>query len=209
MSELTAVAFDRFLACLDPVQEKAAGKYEFLRLKLVKILMWKGCPESQADTLADAALDRVAMKIFGGEQVKNPNAYACEVLRFVWLEHTRKRKEDAVGDELPEIAVEPDLEFLNDPDLRLRCLRKCLAEVVPDDNDRMLITGYYDTQTGGKNKDVRKNLAEKLDLSMTALKVKACRIRNRLEACINECVERLGVTETAVSGTALQRRGKA
>jgi len=90
--------------------------------------MWKGCPESEADTLADRALDRVAAKIAQGEKIRSMNAYACEVLRFVWLEHLRQRRETiAVGGEMPENAVAPDIEILRDPDLRLRCLRKCLA----------------------------------------------------------------------------------
>lgn len=204
MSTLTATAFEQLLFRLDADQMRAAEKYEELRLKLVKCLTWKGCPESEADTLADTALDRVAMKITKGEQVQNIKAYACEVLRYVWLEFIRKRKEDAAGDNLPEPAVEPDIEILQDPDLRLRCLRKCLAEVVPDEKDKSLIIGYYDTESGEKNKDIRKNLAEKLGLSMNTLKVKACRLRDRLEKCINECVARLvagGVTKTPVSDT--------
>jgi len=180
---------------------QAAEKYEELRLKLVKILSWKGCPDTEADALADTTLDRVADKLVKGEQIQNLNAYASEVLRFVWLEHSRKHKEDAAGDDLPEIEVQPNIEILNDPDLRMRCLRKCMAEVVSDPSDKILIVGYYDAEAGEKNKDTRKNLAEKLGLTMTTLKVKACRLRNRLEKCINECVEKLNVTKTSASDT--------
>jgi DNA-directed RNA polymerase specialized sigma24 family protein len=205
VSVLTATAFEKLLVCLDPVRETAAGKYELLRLKLAKTFVWKGCPESEADALADTVLDRAALKIASGEQIKNINAYAAEVSRFVWLEHLRRRREDAVGDDLPEVAMQADIEILNDPDLRMQCLRKCLAEVVPDEADRMLIVGYYDTEAGGKNKDSRKQLADKLNISMTTLKVKACRLRSRLETCINECVARL-VTETPVSDTYIREK---
>ena len=202
MSTLTATDFEQLLTRLDGDPTIAAEKYEILRLKLVKCLTWKGCPDSEADTLADITLDRVAAKIAQGEQILNINAYACEVLRFVWLEHLRKHKEIITNDgEMPETAVEPDIEILNDPDVRLRCLRKCMTEVVPNDADRKLIIGYYDTDAGEKNKDARKNLAEKLGLTMTTLKVKACRLRDRLEDCINECVERLIVTKTPESAT--------
>lgn len=201
MSTLTATAFEHLLVRLDADQTQAAEKYEQLRQKLVKCLTWKGCPESEADTLADTTLDRVAFKLTQGEVIQNINAYACEVLRYVWLEFNRKRKEDAAGDELPEVAVQPEIEIFNDPDLRLRCLRKCLAEVVPDEKDKILIIGYYDTEAGEKNKDNRKNLAEKLGLKMNALKVKACRLRERLEKCINDCVARLSVTKNSFSDT--------
>ena len=205
MFPLDANAFEQLLARLDPVQEKAAEKYEILRVKLVKALTWKGCPESRADELADIVLDRMAMKIAGGEKVDNMNAYSQQVLRFVWLEQSRKNKEDTAGDDLPEVVVQPDIEILNDPDVRMRCLRKCLAEVIPDGEDRKLIVGYYDTASAEKNKESRKNLADKFDLTMTNLKVKACRLRNRLEACIIECVERLNVTKTPDFDTNTQR----
>jgi DNA-directed RNA polymerase specialized sigma24 family protein len=207
MSTLTATAFEQFLIRLDKDQALAAEKYETLRLKLIKAFIWKGCGESAADGLADAALDRVALKLSKGEQIQNLNAYALEVSRFVWLEFMRKRKESTTDDgNLPESAAAPEIEILNDPDLRLRCLRKCMAEVVSDERDRTLIIGYYDADAGEKNKDARKNLAEKLGLTMTTLKVKACRLRERLERCINECVARLeagggAVTKMPVSGT--------
>ena len=202
MSAITATAFETLLIRLDGDRDIAAEKYELLRLKLVKCITWKGCPDTEADSLADIVLDRIAVKLAQGERIQNPTAYACEVLRFVWLEHRRKRKEFVTEDgEMPEEAVLPDIDVLKDPDLRLRCLRKCLAEVVPDDRDRRLIIGYYNAEVGAKNKDVRKTLAEELGLTMVTLKVKACRIRERLEKCINECISRLSVTKPPRSST--------
>ncbi len=197
MSNLTANTFELLLERLGTEPAKCAENYELLRLKLVKSLTWKGCPDSEADALADVALDRVAAKLAQGEQILNINAYAMEVLRFVRLEHIRKHKEFAAGDDLPETAVQPEIELFDEPDIRLRCLRKCLAEVVSNDNDKMLIVGYYDMEAGDKLKDIRKNLAEKLGLTMTTLKVKACRLRERLEKCINGCAAKLTVTKTS------------
>jgi DNA-directed RNA polymerase specialized sigma24 family protein len=191
MTALTPGSFERLLGRLDSNSVQAAEKYELLRQKLINSLIWKSCPESEAEALVDTAFDRIANKLSAGEEIKNITAYAGEVARFVWLEHIRRYKELAVGERLPEIAVVHNFEVLTDPDLRTRCLRKCLAEVVPDDRDRSLIIGYYDLKTGEKNKDHRKNLAQKLNLTMTTLKVKACRIRERLEKCINECVTKL------------------
>lgn len=187
---------------LFPSAADSAEKYELLRQKLVKCLTWKGCPEAEADALADTALDRVATKIAQGEKIENIKAYACEVLRYVWLEFIKKHREIAPGDEnMPDTAVEPNPELFDEPDVRLRCLRKCLAETVPDDKDRVLIVGYYDLDAGDKIKNVRKDLAEKLGLTMVNLKVKALRLRARLEKCINECVERLSVTKMPKSDT--------
>ena len=176
------------LARLDAEKTIAAEKYEELRLKLVKCFVWKGCAESKADDLADETLDRVASKLAQGEAIENLNAYAAQVARFVWLEFSRKQKEDARGDDLPEVAVEQ--EIADEPDLRLSCLKSCLASVASNESDRSLIIGYYSAEAGEKNKETRKNLAAQLGLSMNTLKVKACRLRERLEKCINECVRK-------------------
>jgi len=192
MSTLSANAFEMLLLRLDDNPDAAGEKYELLRLKLIKCLSWKGCPESRADALADEVLDRVAMKITSGEQVANLTAYACEVLRYVWLEYARKagRENTPPTEDLPETLVDPDISIFEDPYVRLNCLRICLDEVVPDLRDRNLIVGYYDVEEGQKNKDRRKELAVEYALTMTTLKVKACRIRAKLETCINECVTR-------------------
>ena len=110
------------------------------------------------------------------------------ISRYIWLEFNRKNKEDNFGDELPTIAAAPD--FLGETDTLHSCLKSCLSEIPPDTNDRLLILGYYEADENEKNKYHRKNLAEKLDLTMNTLKVKACRLRVRLEKCINECVKK-------------------
>jgi DNA-directed RNA polymerase specialized sigma24 family protein len=178
---------------------RAAEKYETLRFKLVNLLTWRGCVESDADDLADQTLDRVAAKIAEGEKVENVQAYAATVARFIALEHKRKRREDAVGDELPETAVTPEIEILEDRDDRMDCLRECMAETIPNPTDQKIIIGYYDTESNEKNKSARKRLAESLGMSIGALKVKACRLRDKLERCINDCVAR--VTKSSVSDT--------
>ena len=185
MAELTASALNQLLQRLDPDENQAVEKYGTLRFKLTEFFKWRGCPESQADDLADETLDRVALKIAGGEKVASLAAYVNTIARYVHLEHQRKHKEDAAGDDLPEVAVQPD--FAADPDERLRCLRKCLPETVPQPQDQQLIIGYYETGEGAKLKEQRKNLAARLGLTMINLKVRASRLRDRLERCINEC----------------------
>jgi DNA-directed RNA polymerase specialized sigma24 family protein len=191
VSTIDANSFTLLLEALDGDETLAAEKYELLRYKLVNLLTWRGCSQSDADDLADLTLDRVATKIAEGEKVENIAAYAGSVARFIWLEHGRKKREDAVGDDLPEMAVDPDIDILKDRDSRLDCLRDCMTETIPSPTDRAIIIGYYDTDTNEKNKHARKRLAESLDLSIGALKVRACRLRDKLERCINDCVDRV------------------
>lgn len=186
MAELTAEGFEKLLQRLDANPAQAAEKYEELRLKLVKFYAWRGCPDASADALADETINRVAVKLEEGIEIDSLNAYACQISRFVWLEFSRKRKEDNYGDDLPEKAVEP--ETADEPDERLQCLKKCLTEISNDAKDRELIIGYYDRDTGEKQKEARRSLAEKFGLKMNALKVKACRLRTKLEKCIGDCV---------------------
>jgi hypothetical protein len=128
--------------------------------------------------------------------VDNLNAFASAVARFVSLEQSRKNKVDAVGDDLPETPVEPDLHFLDDPDQRMKCLRRCVASKFSED-DKQVVIGYYDTDADEKTKSARKRLADSLGLTLNALKVRACRLRMRLEECINDCVA--GVTHRALT----------
>ncbi len=187
------------LAALDADEVLAAEKYGTLRYKLVNLLTWKGCSNSDADELADRTLDRVAAKIAEGEKVENISAYAASVARFILLEHNRKKREDAAGDDLPEVAVGPAIEILADRDERMDCLRDCMASTVPSSTDQRIIVGYYDSEANEKNKHARKRLAESLGMSIGALKVKACRLRDKLERCINDCVDR--VTKNAKTDT--------
>ncbi len=199
-------SFKLLLEYLDSDESAAAEKYLTLYSKITKIITWKRFPESEAEAIADVVIDRIAGKIKQGEEIQNINAYARTVLNYVLLEHGRKNKEDAVGDDLPEIAVLPETEI--EPDLRITCLRKCMKETVFGETDKRLIVGYYDREAGGKIKESRKNLAEELGLTMNNLKVKASRLRGRLEKCINGCVRKLSVTDSANSDTTKQGGAK-
>ena len=67
-------AFELLLARLDPDAGDASAKYEELRVRITKILQWKGCPDSESDALADLTLDRIAAKISQGRDRGNRNA---------------------------------------------------------------------------------------------------------------------------------------
>ena len=185
MAGLTANGWQMLLDRLDPDIERAADKYEELRLKLTKFFNWRGCRETDTDSLADEVLDRVGAKLETGEEIRNVTAFALETAKYVWLEYQRKNKEDAAGDDLPEVAVLPDIG--EDPDERLICLRKCLAEI-SNPADCQIILAYYEAEGETKNKDHRRQLAETFALTMNNLKVKASRLRERLEKCIRECL---------------------
>lgn len=218
MNEQEPNSFHILLSYLDPDELAASEKYLTLHLKLTKSFIWKGCPEFAADNLADETLERTARKLNETEEklakgireekgekirkVENISAFVFGISRLVWLEYWRrhlKPRVESEDGELPEIIVSLAEIITCEPDLRLQCLRKCLDEKIPEEKDRRLILGYYNNEFEEKNKEIRKSLAETFGITMINLKVKACRLRERLEKCINECVRRSAVTKTSDS----------
>lgn len=194
--------FKYFLQKLDFDESGASEKYIVLHLKIVKKLTWDGCPEYEAETLADKVIDVVARKINEIEQklakgiteengkvikeIGNINSYALEVARLISLEYYRKHQSKRVDtDDLPEVAKVENLQ--NDADERLDCLRDCLLKL-PEQKDRELIVAYYDTGDDEKNKEAREKLRVSLGLSKSNLKKKVCLLRQKLEKCINNCL---------------------
>ena len=72
-----------------------------------------------------------------------------------------------------------------DREQHLSCLDRCLDAL--SGNDRELILEYYGGGTE-RNAERRRRLAAGLGLTPNALMIRACRIRDRLEACVRSCV---------------------
>lgn len=177
---LSKSSFDRFLAHLDADRSRAARKYEDLRIRLVKFFEWRAC--RFADDLADETLDRVARKLETGEQVRDHLNYTFGVARLVYLESLKNQaKEQAVVIKMPVSNNGFDEE--NPP---LECLEACLKELT-DANRKMILHYYYNDKQA--KIDHRKKLAERLGISVNALRIKALRIRARLEECVFKCLK--------------------
>lgn len=194
--------FKNFLEKLDADEIGASEKYIILHLKIVKKLTWDGCPEYEAESLADKVIDIVARKINEIEQkltkgiteengkvikeIGNINSYALEVARLLSLEYYRKHQSKRVDtDELPEVVKVENLQ--DEADERLDCLRNCLLKI-SEQKDRELIIAYYDTGDDEKNKEAREKLRVRLGFSKSNLKKKVCLLRQKLEKCINNCL---------------------
>jgi DNA-directed RNA polymerase specialized sigma24 family protein len=96
----------------------------------------------------------------------------------------RQREQSA----LAEIATAPDVYDPGDDDQgRLNCLRNCLQTLSPD--NRELILQYYQGEKGEKIGN-RKKLIERLGIPVNTLRMRALRLRERLQACVEECLGR-------------------
>ena len=182
--QLTREGLDKFLVALSPERDEAARIYEALRGKLISYFDWRNCgmPEDHADEV----LNRVIRKIDQGEPIADPSVYVFGIARMVLLEISRAaHKERAALSELRPVPVEADDEMTQ---LRIDSLRECLSTL--SDKDRKLITLYYENEGGASKILQRKQLARSLGLELNALRIRACRLRERLEQCMKRRLTR-------------------
>lgn len=182
-SGLTPRAFEALLATLGPDRERAGELYEQLRRKIIKFFEWRGCswPEDRADDVLDRAMRRLDQ----GERIESLEGYCLGVARLVLREAAREgARRRAVLTGLAEAELPADWPA-EEPESS--CLDQCLALLPPA--DREVICEYY---RGDKRAriDRRKALADRLGIRMSVLRLRAHRIRARLEACLRGCLDR-------------------
>jgi DNA-directed RNA polymerase specialized sigma24 family protein len=109
----------------------------------------------------------------------------------VFLEDLRDREQSHVTLEAASAAIAPpraahDAEAESEAmrEQRLECLDRCLGQLEPAQRD--LIVEYY-RGTGRQKIEARRNLAARLGISMNALSIRASRIRDALERCVEAC----------------------
>jgi DNA-directed RNA polymerase specialized sigma24 family protein len=175
--ELTQESFDRLLAWLDPDREQAGQKYEWIRLKLIKIFRCRGC--TTAEELTDETINRVTRRLqeIADIYVGDPALYFYGVAHKVILENV-KRRPDPLPPPPPVRHEEIELEY--------SCLEQCMERLTSD--SRILIMQYYQEDKQAKI-DQRKLLAERLGIALNALRIRAHRIRASLQQCVGECVK--------------------
>jgi DNA-directed RNA polymerase specialized sigma24 family protein len=200
---LTSGAFQRLLDWLDEGASSDGQKYLEMRRRLVAYFDRKNCP--MPDELADETLNRVARRLEeeGAIETDAPARYCYIVARFVFMEHLREtRKDNALANDLrrqshaaalsaPETDDERKLK-----EQRLNCLERCLNKL--ESASREVIARYY-VGTARVKIERRRALAEELGVTMNALSIRACRIRDKLEACVRECVGAGGDTSSSPS----------
>ena len=178
---LTQEAFDKLLSALGPDREGAAEKYLEVRGNLIRFFEWRGCqfPEDHADE----TINRMAKRVFEGEAILNHSGYAMGVARLLLLEINKGRQREQSA--LAELGAAPDVYVPeNDDESRLTCLRSCLQTLSPD--NRELILQYYQGEKGEKIEN-RKKLLDRLGIPVNTLRMRALRLRERLQACVEEC----------------------
>jgi DNA-directed RNA polymerase specialized sigma24 family protein len=190
---LTGPAFERLLGWLDQGANSSGQTYLDLRQRLVAYFDRKNC--RAPDDLADETLNRVARRLEEEGVIVSETAarYCYIVARFVFHEYLR-----GSTDEVPLDAVwsetgtsNPAMCGSDDEGKRrehlLSCLDQCTEKLDPAHRD--LIIRYYHGEQRVKIEN-RITLAQQLGITINALSIRACRIRDKLEACVRECAGR-------------------
>ena len=173
---LNRKAFDQLLESLAPDRESAGHAYERLRKRLVKFFAWERCAEPES--CADETLNRIAHTLDRGEEIRKMDQYALGVARLVLLEaRTQERKLAAAAAHVSAMPAPAGEEQA------LAYLERCL-EALPLAK-RALLVEYY--RGSGKFRiENRRRMAQELNIDRNALRNRAMRLRERVEACVRE-----------------------
>ena len=177
---VTQEAFDGLLAWLDADRERAALKYELVRTRLIKIFSCRGCGE--ADDLADETINRVTLRLseIVTSYLGDPALYFYGVANKVYMEYLRRR---------PAVQPPPLRESSDEIEAEYACLEQCMGQL-PQENCRLVLEYYQEEKRAKINR--RRKLAEELGIGVNALRIRAHRIRQQLQRCVQTCVEREG-----------------
>lgn len=160
--------------------------YLAMRARLVTYFDRKDC--ASPDDLADEVLNRVGRRLEeeGEIETEAPAKYCFTVARFVFLENLRSPAARQVS--IDEITVRASVDDNDEAATReagLDCLDVC--SVLLDPEQRSMIVRYYSGEKAAKIA-ARKDMAEEFGISLNALAIRAFRVRERLEACVKNCL---------------------
>jgi len=169
--------FDQLLSWLDPDPQRAGLSYEKIRWRLVAILAARGC--ASAEELADETIDRVARRVIDirDAYVGDKAVYFLGVMNNVHHEYLKRPPLPR----LPERDGESETK-----ENTYRCLDRCLNSLAS--RARQMIEQYYAEEKQAKI-NLRKQIAAELGISLNTLRLRTLRIRARLQACIEQCLE--------------------
>ncbi|HYG10134.1 MAG TPA: sigma-70 family RNA polymerase sigma factor [Pyrinomonadaceae bacterium] len=162
---------------LGSTPDRAAEKYEEIRRRLIAFFLNRQCAE--AEDLADETINRVAGRLaeiivtYDGE----PMRYFYGVANNIALEYSRRKR--------PPIVTPPPTPESDQMEPYHECLDKCLEHLPP--KNREIILNYYRDKREVEDAPHRE-LGAQMKLKSGALRVRAYRIRLKLEKCINECL---------------------
>jgi DNA-directed RNA polymerase specialized sigma24 family protein len=183
LSDLTGTpgseALARLLSALCPDdEEEASRRYCSLQAKLVGFFQMKGV--SDPTSAADEVIDRAGRRISEGALVPNVNNYCLGIARNVLKERLRKGRREssaflAFAGDFNEGLVE-ELERI------YSLFKPCFERLGP--KDQQLLRAYYQALHGRARAEHRRQLADEMQTSQKALRIRITRLRQKLWECV-------------------------
>ena len=180
---LTKEALDVLLTRLNPDREQAGQSYEALRLKLS--FYFEARQHQASEALVDETFNRLARKILIGEEIRNIDAFALSIARFVRLEERRESIPVSLDEILANVELklsvsnEQENEQSLTDEARLNYMRQAVLNL--PESTRQLLSEYYQI-TGSEQAEYRRKMAARMGISENALYLKIFRIQQRLTA---------------------------
>jgi hypothetical protein len=172
--------FARLLEALSTDPEEANNSYMSLHGKLTNFFAMKGIPDPV--NCADEAMDRAALKISSGKDVPDVYKYCFGIARNLVKEKSRFMLREST-------AFQQFIEALNNStDEQIERIRNLLKPCFDrlDEEDRQLLAEYCQDIQGRHRTEHRRKLAEKMNISVLALRVRVTRLRKNLADCVQK-----------------------
>ena len=178
--------FENLLGWLSTDREQAAILYEEIRQGLIRYFRFRGCADEEA--LADETMNRVSVKVLNFTADKNVEtiSFFYGFAKNIYREYLSRRRKEVRYDPALNYASPNHHERFDIEESRHKCLENCLQKL--SDPDRKLVVRYYSESKIAKI-ELRRKIAEELELNAGTLHTKVYRIRNTLRKCIQKCLD--------------------
>lgn len=181
------VVFASLLTFLCPEDaDEAARRYLCLHQKLAGYFRLRGMLDPVND--ADDALDRAAKNILKGVPIPDIERFCIGIARNIVLERLRqKKREESAFLQFLNHSQDNSTEAMVDRITKL--LKPCFEQL--DAEDRDLLTSYCRVPAGVDRAEHRRRLAERLQSTIAALRIRVTRLRRGLGNCVKALSKKL------------------
>lgn len=174
----------KLLEFLSPEDSEKAGRlYLILHKKLTGFFRFKGTFDPDAD--AHETLERAGKKIMEGVDIPDITKYCLGIARYIVMEDMRKVNREAMS--LQEFARQQHDNDADQLELITSLMKRCFDELA--ENDKDLLNSYCQVSEGVARAEHRRQLAERLQASLSGLRVRVARLRQGLEDCVKKLIK--------------------
>jgi hypothetical protein len=172
--------FAKFLECLSSDSEEAGRRYMRLHQKLIAFFTARGI--SDPLNAADETIDRATLKINEGALVPDVSNYCLGIARYITKERLRLSQRES----LAFINFTEDLaDASNDQVQRIYdILKPCFEQLAVE--EQQLLIAYCKDIRGRARAEHRRQLAESMQMTMLALRMRVTRLRANLTDCVKK-----------------------